>query len=51
MTMEEGISDFRKMVIKVFKIFRGSKNQKSFTTETIKPSMQICLRKNLAMNY
>ena len=36
MTMETGISEF----------FTKTKNQKSFTTETIKPSMPICLRKN-----
>ena len=46
MTMETGLSDFHKMVIVVLNFFTIIKNQKSFTIETIKPSMPICLRKN-----
>ena len=46
MTMETGISDFSKMVITVLKLFYKKKKQKLFTTETTKPSMPICLRKN-----
>ena len=47
MTMETGIPDFHKMVITVLNFFlQETKNQKSFTTETIKPSMSICLRNN-----
>ena len=46
MTMKTGISDFSKMVITVLKLFYKKKKQKLFTTETTKPSMPICLRKN-----
>ena len=44
MTMEAGISGFHKIGI------TRNKNQKSFTTVTIKPSIPICLRKNRTMN-
>ena len=46
MTMETGISDFHKMVITALNVFTRNKDQKSFTTETIKPSIAIYLRKN-----
>ena len=46
MTMETGISNFSKMVMTVLKLFYKKKNQKLFTTETTKPFMTICLRKN-----
>ena len=45
--METEISDFQEMVFTVLKMFNKKQNQKSFTTETKKPSMSICFKEEL----